>query len=67
MLYAYTINAAKAMMNEKQIGSLLPGKYADMIMLDRDILTVTAEAMKETQIMWTMFEGKLVYEKIEHR
>ena len=50
------------MMAEKKIGSLVPGKSADIIMLDRDILTVTPEAMKETRVIWTMFEGKKVYE-----
>jgi len=50
------------MMAEKNIGSLEAGKYADMIMLDRDILTVSPEAMKETKVVWTLFEGKKVYE-----
>ena len=62
MLYAYTINAAKAMMAEKKIGSLEAGKYADIIMLDRDILTISPEEMKDTRVLWTMFEGKKVYE-----
>ena len=65
MLYAYTINAAKVMMVEKAIGSLVPGKSADIIMLDRDILTVTPEAMKETGVLWTMFQGKKVYEAVQ--
>ncbi len=67
MLYAYTINAAKAMMNEKQTGSLEPGKFADIIMLDRDIMTITPEAMKETKVVWTMFEGKMVYKAASMR
>jgi predicted amidohydrolase YtcJ len=62
MLYAYTIHAAKALMAEKTIGSLEPGKSADMIMLDRDILTISPEAMNNTKVVWTMFEGKKVYE-----
>jgi predicted amidohydrolase YtcJ len=62
MLYAYTINAARALRAEKNIGSLEVGKYADMIMLDRDVITINAEAMKETRVLWTMFEGKKVYE-----
>lgn len=62
MLYAYTINSAKAMMAEKNIGSLEPGKFADIIMLDRDVLTISPEAMKNTKVLWTMFEGKKVYE-----
>jgi len=62
MLYAYTINAAKALMQEKNIGSIAPGKYADIIMVDRDVLTVAPEAMEHAQVLWTMFEGKIVYE-----
>jgi predicted amidohydrolase YtcJ len=64
MLYAYTINAAKAMMAEKKIGSLEPGKYADIIMIDRDIIIINPEAMKDTRVLWTMFEGKKVYEAL---
>lgn len=63
MLYAYTINAAKALMQEKTIGSITPGKFADIILVDRDVLTVTPEAMEKTQVLWTMFEGRIVYEK----
>jgi predicted amidohydrolase YtcJ len=61
MLYAYTAEAAKALMMEKKIGSLQPGKYADMILADRDILTVSPEAMRNTRVIWTMFEGRTVY------
>jgi predicted amidohydrolase YtcJ len=61
MLYAYTINAAKAMLADKIIGSLEPGKSADIIMLDRDILTVSPEAMRDTKVMWALFEGNEVY------
>jgi len=63
MLYAYTIDAAKALMMDKQIGSIEPGKYADMILVDRDVLLTDAESMKETKVIWTIFEGKKVYER----
>ncbi|MGC4035499.1 MAG: amidohydrolase [Chitinophagaceae bacterium] len=63
MLHAYTINAAKALMQEKNIGSITPGKSADIILTDRDVLTVGAESFKQTEIVWTMFEGKIVYTK----
>lgn len=62
MLYAYTINAAKALMQEKNIGSIEAGKSADFILTDRDILTADPVSFKETKIQWTMFEGKIVYE-----
>ncbi len=61
MLYAYTINAAKALMQENTIGSITPGKYADIISVDRDVLTVSPEAMEKTKVVWTMFEGKITY------
>ncbi len=63
MLYAYTINAAKALMMEKNIGSLEPGKYPDMILVDKDVLTVSPEELAETKVLWTMFKGKIVYRK----
>jgi predicted amidohydrolase YtcJ len=62
MMYAYTIEAAKALMLEKKIGSLQAGKYADMIVLDRDVLSVPAEEMQAALVQWTMFEGKIVYD-----
>jgi predicted amidohydrolase YtcJ len=63
MLYAYTINAAKALQLDKAIGSLEAGKSADMILADRDVLTINAEACRDTKVLWTMFEGKIVYKK----
>jgi predicted amidohydrolase YtcJ len=32
-----------------------------MILIDRDVLTITPEAVNNTKVLWTMFEGKLVY------
>ena len=61
MLYAYTINAAKALRMEGLAGSIEPGKSADMILVDRDVFTVLPEAMHTTKVLWTMFEGKIVY------
>ncbi len=62
MLYAYTSEAAKALMMEHQIGSIEPGKSADMILVDRDVLTIPAEQVKTTRVLWTMFEGRIVYQ-----
>jgi predicted amidohydrolase YtcJ len=61
MLYAYTINAAKAMMREKNIGSIEPGKYADLILVDRDVIIADPESFKNTKVLWTLFEGRIVY------
>lgn len=63
MLYAYTIDAAKALMLDKQTGSIEAGKWADLIIVDRDVLTVDPESMKETKVLETIFRGRTVYKK----
>ena len=60
MFYAYTRNSAKAM-NREDIGSIAPGKRADLILLDRDVLTVSPEQMRDTKVIWTIVAGKTVY------
>ena len=60
MFYAYTRNSAKAM-NMDSIGSIAPGKRADLVLLDRDVLTVSPEEMRDTKVIWTMVAGKTVY------
>ena len=61
MLYAYTINAARAMGQEQVIGSIEPGKAADFALIDRDVLTVPAEQMRDTKVLATMVAGEWVY------
>jgi predicted amidohydrolase YtcJ len=61
MLYAYTRNAARALREEERIGSISPGKHADFALLDRDVLTVTAEEARDTKVLWTIVGGKTVY------
>lgn len=60
---AYTINSAKALSLDKSIGTLEPGKKADMIVVDRDIFNVSPEQLAETKIVWTIFNGKKVYQQ----
>ena len=60
MFYAYTRNSARAM-NNNSIGKIAPGKRADLVLLDRDVLTISPEEMRETKVVWTMVAGKTVY------
>ena len=60
MFYAYTRNSAKAL-NLDSIGVIAPGKRADLILLDRDVFTVTPEEMRDTKVLWTMVAGRTVY------
>ncbi len=61
MFYAYTLNAARTIGQEQHIGSLAAGKQADFILLDRDVFTVDAKALAETQVLKTWFGGREVY------
>jgi predicted amidohydrolase YtcJ len=60
MFYAYTRNSARAM-NLDFIGTIAAGKRADLVLLDRDVLTISPEEMRDTKVLWTMVAGKTVY------
>jgi len=61
MFQAYTLNAAKTLRLDQQIGSLAPGKQADLIVLDRDVFKVSNDELFDTQVLKTFFAGKQVY------
>src|SRR5580700_1259977 len=61
MFYAYTRNSARAM-NLDSIGTIAPGKRADLVLLDRDVLTISPEEMRDTRVLWTIVAGKTVYQ-----
>jgi predicted amidohydrolase YtcJ len=61
MLYAYTRNAALAMNQLDEIGSIAPGKQADFVVLDRDVLTVPVQELKNTKVLWTILGGKTIF------
>jgi hypothetical protein len=58
---AITRNSARALNQQDSIGSLAPGMQADMVLVDRDVLTVSPDEQKDTKVMWTMFGGVTVY------
>jgi predicted amidohydrolase YtcJ len=60
MFYAYTRNSARAM-NLDSIGTITAGKRADLVLLDRDVLTISPEEMRDAKVLWTMVAGKTVY------
>ena len=58
---AYTTNAAYLDGKEDKKGSIEPGKLADLIVLDRDILTLDPEEILETKVLMTIVGGEVVY------
>ncbi len=61
-LGAYTIDAAYAGFQEKQIGSLEPGKLADFVVVDRDITCVSPTSLRAARVLATVVDGEVVFE-----
>ncbi len=60
-LIAHTRNNAFILFQEGNLGSLQKGKYADLLVLDKDYLTVPADNIKDLKPVMTMVGGKIVY------
>jgi len=58
----YTINNAKLLFKEDRTGSLEPGKLADLVLLDTDLLTCPEDKIAQTKALLTMVGGKVVWE-----
>jgi len=59
----YTWNGAYLGKEEDIKGSIEPGKMADMVVIDRDILTVPHEEIKDIKALTTIVDGKIVYKR----
>jgi predicted amidohydrolase YtcJ len=58
----YTRNNAHLLFWEKDLGSLEPGKRADFVIVDRDLLRCPLDDLKDARVLQTWVEGRLVYE-----
>ena len=61
-LIAHTRSNAYFLFLESNLGSLSPGKYADLLVLDRDYLTVPVDEIKDIRPLMTMVGGRIVYD-----
>ena len=59
----YTWNGAYLAKEEDRLGSIEPGKLADLVVIDRDIFSLPAEELLETKVLMTIVGGKTVYER----
>jgi predicted amidohydrolase YtcJ len=60
-LRGMTIWAARSAFEEKEKGSLEPGKLADFVILDQDIMTAPEQRILHTQVLKTFLNGEIVY------
>lgn len=56
-----TINGAKSIGRQDEIGSIVTGKIADMVVLDRNLFEISPAEVEDTQVLTTIFEGRVVY------
>jgi hypothetical protein len=61
-LIAHTRSNAYFLFREAELGSLEPGKLADMAVLDRDYLTVPVDEILDIAPVMTVMDGRVVYE-----
>lgn len=62
---AYTINNASACFEENVRGSLEEGKLADITVFDRNLLTIPEAEILKAEVVYTIIDGKVVFEKGE--
>jgi predicted amidohydrolase YtcJ len=61
-LIAHTRHNAFFVFQENNLGSIAPGKLADLVVMDRDYLTVPADQIKDIKPTLTMVGGRVVYD-----
>ncbi|MHC4134580.1 MAG: amidohydrolase [Planctomycetota bacterium] len=62
-LRLFTLDAAYAGFQERDLGSLSPGKLADFVVFDRDILTVPPRELLQARVLRTVIGGETVHEE----
>lgn len=60
-LRAYTIGAAWAAHVEQEVGSIAPGKRADLILLDKDLFAMPPAEIHSARVALTIFDGRVIY------
>jgi predicted amidohydrolase YtcJ len=61
MLSLYTINAAYALQQDRETGSIEAGKLADLVVLDRNLFDLPPHRIHEARVVRTLLEGRTVY------
>ncbi|MFO7768840.1 MAG: amidohydrolase [bacterium] len=60
-LEAFTINGAWANFEEEEFGSIETGKWADLTVLDQDLLEIDPQRIMDTEVLYTIIEGNVIW------
>lgn len=60
---AYTAGSAYAEFQDKEKGSIMPGKLADMVLLSDDIFTIDPVKIRDVNVIKTIVGGRIVWDK----
>jgi len=60
-LYSYTMGCAEAVFDEDRLGSLTPGKLADIVVLNANPLTVSEQELADLRVEMTLVDGEVRY------
>ena len=58
----YTLGPARLSGKSDRFGSIMPGKYADLVMLSRNLFAIDPADIPTTTVRLTVFNGRVVYE-----
>ena len=64
-LHGFTLGAAYSAFQEQQLGSISAGKFADFVVLSKNIMTVPEKEILDTEVLATYINGKAVYSRSE--
>ena len=59
----YTLGSAYAEFQEKEKGSIASGKWADLVVMEKDLFEIPLKAILSTAVSMTMLAGKIIYKK----
>ncbi len=62
-IWGFTMGTALASGRQKELGSIAPGKLADLVVLDRDPFAVDPVEIAETRVDLTVFDGRIAFER----
>lgn len=63
LLKGYTLGSAYGVSREEELGTLEAGKLADVIIVDRNLFTVSPHEIRDAKVEMTIMDGKIIYEE----